>query len=229
MKKPYRTTKPSRSVKLEKRRNTYTRSGILVTCHLRWKIKVVKLNHKLLLGRNRDDFLHPQSSAQCLAVLCAEARPSSLHWTQGHPCQSPLCRTSGSRTPQRAFHWVVRPPRAHSSHGTTTKASPYSRRAANGTHRARMRTRPIDDWLQRWRSLRPLAAARRRLSVRCTIGIEPPSFDAVAPGPGRRAYLWDSCRPPIRHRSRVLSPRASVRSGRAARDGHWHPFSTAEP
>ena len=164
-----------------------------------------------------------------LAVLCAEARPSSLHWTQGHPCQSPLCRTSGSRTPQRAFHWVVRPPRAHSSHGTTTKASPYSRRAANGTHRARMRTRPIDDWLQRWRSLRPLAAARRRLSVRCTIGIEPPSFDAVAPGPGRRAYLWDSCRPPIRHRSRVLSPRASVRSGRAARDGHWHPFSTAEP
>ena len=146
-----------------------------------------KLGTKLLLEKNGPIVLHPRPCTAAL-VLCAR-RPAPVRKLDLGPCQSPLCRMSGSRTPQSAFHRAVRPPRAHSSHGTTTKASPYSRRAANGTHRARMRTRRIDGWLQRWRSLRPLAAARRRRSVRCTSGIEPPAFDAIVPDPGSRAYL----------------------------------------
>ena len=51
MQKPSLYTKPSRYVKLEKRRNMYIWSGYLDTCHLPWKIKVVKLNLKLLLGQ----------------------------------------------------------------------------------------------------------------------------------------------------------------------------------
>jgi hypothetical protein len=112
MQKPSRTTKPSRSVKLEKRRNTYTRSGLLVTCHLRWKIKVVKLNHKLLLGRNRDDFLHPQSSAAPRSALrggppqfaSLDPGPSmsiaSLQneWLKDAPARIPLGRASAKST-----------------------------------------------------------------------------------------------------------------------------------